>query len=391
VDSAGNTYQGYSSGDTGNPFIGIVKYDTDGNVVWREEYIGSSISGLCIDSNDDVIVSGATSTTPYHQAVMKISPANGAIIWQRNLESGDFGSDRSIDVDSSNNIYAQIFEFGEFFIGTSNIYKLNSSGVLQWQKGGGVDGVEFIIPSGIVVYNDGTVREMYFADSTVISAFDTSTGNYVSNQYTTGRYNMSITLDSSNNEYMCLQSLTTDVLFILKKPANSTSNTWVIRPDPVLHAGAEQDRVSISYDSVNDTVYASIASNGALKIFAFDGSTGSLDWQKQIDYSGQSITMLTLGNKSSKYHDGNIYVSISIGSTTSSRSIVVKFDATGNVADGTYGNFVVSTPTHSFSSITLSWNDVGNFTRTADPTYLTNTTPYSAATPTIIETNTGLG
>lgn len=391
LDSTGNIYQSYNSADSGSPFMGAVKYDTDGSVIWREEYIGSSSSALCVDSNDDVIISGSTTGVPYQQAVIKLNPANGSITWQRNMLTGDFGGDRSIDVDSSNNIYAQIAEIGSFFVGESYTYKLNSSGVLQWQKGGGEDGLEFIIPAGIVVHNDGTVRELYFSDDTVISAFNTSTGNYVSNQFLSGRYRINMLVDSSDNQYIILQSLldASDVLYILKKSASLASNTWVIRSNPVFHSAASQDQPTVAYDSVNDILYAVIRSTSVLKIFAFDGSTGTLYWQKQIARPGQTINLNSLSNKVAKYYNGHLYISASVGATTSSKAVVIKFDASGNVTDGTYGNYVVSTPTNSFSSSSLAWN-TGDYPRIPDPSFATNTTAYTATSPTITETNTGL-
>lgn len=392
VDSNGNVYICYNGNST-SLYAGVAKYDTDGNIIWRTEFSALSAPGIKIDSNDNIIICAGPTTTPNYEAVLKLSSTDGSIIWQRNIISGDFGGAFHLEIDTSDNIYVQVFELTGFFEGVAEVYKFDTNGDLLWGRNSGVDTTEFIQLQGLVAHNDGTIRSLVIYDVfSSIAIFNSTTGNYVSSQraFLTAKFNYD--LDSSSNQYMALQSTNAsfDTLVILKKPADSTTNTWCV--SAVAHSSGSFDVVSTEYDEINDIFYVAVSSPSfsaiGITIYAFDGTAGTLSWQKRITASGSVLTIQNSKN-CLKYSAGFLYLTAIYDDGSSQVAALIKFAADGNVSDGSYGDFTVATPSVSFSSYSLTWNtnDIG---RSTDPSRTTNTTEYSTNAQTLTETFTSL-
>ena len=119
-------------GDTGLVF----KTDASGNIKWQRYLCNNgAFYGITLDSSDNVIVVARSSSGGYAGNVVKYN-SSGVLQWQKRLtNSSHYPNFNSVDVDSSDNIYAtgylQLTSGGN---GTYRplVVKINSSGVLQW-------------------------------------------------------------------------------------------------------------------------------------------------------------------------------------------------------------------------------------------------------------------
>ena len=119
-------------GDTGLVF----KTDASGNVKWQRYLCNNgNFGGITLDSSDNVIVVARSSTGGYAGNVVKYN-SSGVLQWQKRLaNSSHYLNFNSVDVDSSDNIYAT--GYMQLTSGGNGTYrplvaKINSSGVLQW-------------------------------------------------------------------------------------------------------------------------------------------------------------------------------------------------------------------------------------------------------------------
>jgi hypothetical protein len=135
VDNSGNVYVSGYGNSVG--FI-LIKYDTNGNLLWQKGLSSGAVysdnSNLVFDSEQNLYaIFTLTSSPQIHIIKYDLS---GAILWQRKIATLQ-GVNTDIQVDSLNNIYL----FASIYVGASaHIFaKINSSGVLQWQKQFNVD------------------------------------------------------------------------------------------------------------------------------------------------------------------------------------------------------------------------------------------------------------
>jgi uncharacterized delta-60 repeat protein len=163
VDSAGNPHIAgiSSSGGAGAADMLVVKYNTNGTLLWQRALGGVGTDNghaIAVDSSGNVYVTGTTLNQGAGGSDVLIAKYNssGTLLWQRALggSSNDIG--RGIAVDSSGNAYV---------LGSTNsqgaggadilIVKYNTSGTLQWQRTLG--GVSSDNGNGIAVDSSGNV------------------------------------------------------------------------------------------------------------------------------------------------------------------------------------------------------------------------------------------
>lgn len=117
----------------------VHKYADDGSLIWQKQFSSGELFGCAVDGSDNIIVCGriAGSDGSYDGFIAKLN-SSGVIQWQRYLTSTSYGSDYfdSVAVDSNGDIVV----FGQFSpqtYGTLNdflVAKYNSSGTLQWHR-----------------------------------------------------------------------------------------------------------------------------------------------------------------------------------------------------------------------------------------------------------------
>jgi hypothetical protein len=138
VDSTGNIYV-VGDSDRSEMFINVllVKYDTNGNLVWQRTLGGGGNdygSGIAIDRLGNVYVVGDTDSAGGLNGnilIAKYNPA-GTVTWQRTLSTAQWDAGIAITTDVSNNLYITGYmnDTGSgagFFTA-----KYNTSGALQW-------------------------------------------------------------------------------------------------------------------------------------------------------------------------------------------------------------------------------------------------------------------
>lgn len=184
-DSNGNSYIIGANGDDGIPFL--VKYDTYGNIVWQKVFNEAnnyykSGDAVAVDSSNNVYCLVGTDDSVNDVTIFKIT-SSGTVVWQTTITASiaftPYISGPGLAVDSVGNVYASLY-YDNSPDESQTLIKLNSSGVLQWQKvvSGNVDGY----PQGLTVDSSDNIimNGQYALPSTVrnvlLTKFD-SNGN----------------------------------------------------------------------------------------------------------------------------------------------------------------------------------------------------------------------
>lgn len=178
VDSSGNLYVTCFSQSFGivGENIFLIKYDVDGNLLWNVSWETNDMArpyGIILDSNEDIIVTGAivTEVEPYvfsHNVFVLKYNSTGSNLWATiNMTSND-DDGTCIALDSNDDIY--IGGWTNSSSGSMFIQKYSSGGVFQWVSYYGTTTPrEWARANGIVIDNGGNI---YIAGTT-----DNSGGN----------------------------------------------------------------------------------------------------------------------------------------------------------------------------------------------------------------------
>ncbi len=273
-------------------YIGVLKYDSDGNLLWNKTFTTGSGnaegSGVITDSSDNIYVTGYVTNSNEDIFTMKLD-SSGNQIWNATFDGGtDHDRGEGIKLDSSNNVIVTGFQ-GSGADDKSIIIKYNNSGSQIWNitqnfASGAERGTELYLDSSDNIFVTG----FGVSGSTrgLISKFDSS-GNLL--------WNTTYVNGSSSNLY-------DNVL-------DSSSNLY----------------------SVGYTNYG----GNYVGVLMKHNSNGELQWIKNYNTSGSddNIYGITI--------DGgdNLYVTGSIGDGTYNNISVIKFDSSGTeLWNYTYGN-----------------------------------------------------
>ena len=165
VDSSGNVYvNGVQASDTYNGSdYGVIKFDSNGNVLWQKR-IGGYYSDLgfdiALDTNNNVYVCGYQNSDTYglnDYGVIKLD-TNGNLLWQKKIggTGSDMVTENSLTVDGSGNVYVNGYQLsdtnGSYDFG---VVKLDTAGNLLWQKK--IGGISSDKGNGLEVDGDGNV------------------------------------------------------------------------------------------------------------------------------------------------------------------------------------------------------------------------------------------
>lgn len=301
----------------------ITKIDTNGNAIWQKNITLSGVTnfyvtGICVSAG--YLYVQLVNVTNNQTIIAKLD-SSGAIQQQFKINTFTNGP---VFVDTSGNIYSSVAISG----GGGGIIKLNSSGVIQWQR----------------AYNSS------YADCQSINV-DSSGNVYASGLYASGTYSIVVKYDSSGT----LQ--------------------WARR------VSATNGLNSLIFDSLG---YLYVSQSRGTWFAKINTSDGSINWQRNWSYTGGSNfsnSWLNVNENDEIIVNGRFVKSYSIG-------FALKVPSNGTKT-GTYGSFVYSTPSvanasitptqpsisFSVSSVTLSISSstptVGTDTRTVTKTTIT--------------------
>lgn len=114
MDTAGNVFiTGTTALTTSNSAMYTVKYDSGtGNIVWAKTYdfsatLSDSGQGIALDSQGNVIVTGASNNASSNNDIITIKYAggDGALLWERRYNNGGTDVGRSVGVDGADNVF----------------------------------------------------------------------------------------------------------------------------------------------------------------------------------------------------------------------------------------------------------------------------------------------
>ncbi len=192
----------------------LVKYSPTGSLLWQKIWSnGSSISsvgGIAVDSSGSVYVVGQLIMSPctpgYWTGFAVKFDSDGNVQWQESFKGHVDLSPSGIALDSSKNVYISAITYGYGAGGTDMvIFKLNSSGVLQWEKtwgGSGSDGALGIAadPSGNVYVVGSTAS--FGGGGGVLLKIDTSGSTLLFQKILSQVTAYTVALDSLGNIYL---------------------------------------------------------------------------------------------------------------------------------------------------------------------------------------------
>jgi hypothetical protein len=224
----------------------LIKYDSDGNILWSKtgaQYITGDVD---VDSSDNVYVGGSSSNGDGGTYAFRKYDSDGNFIWGKNV-SGSIV--RSIAIDLFDNI----------FIGTwGYLIKYDSDGNILWT----ITSTGYI--SKIAVDSNGNI---YFSDDEAFKKCDTNSNLIWQNTDITSV--RSIVVDSNNNIYIDesakIYKFTSDgelIWIIYPPPHNSIRGAMAIDDEDNIYVGTQYDNNELQvYNSYGALLYTLIGNN----------------------------------------------------------------------------------------------------------------------------------
>ena len=345
TDSSGNIYVGGTAYDTAN-YILLAKYNPFGSLQWQRKIFQNTSSNgrVSVDTSGNIYIVGtANNGTDNYAAILKYN-SSGALQWQRKLShpSGLGFTPNGMATDSSSNVYV-IGTYGTLSFAV--IAKYNSSGVIQWQRRYNVgavtqEGYGVAVDSSLNVYTVG--NNAGFS----INKYDSSGAIQWQRFLDASGSGRSVTVDSSNNIYVCGVGDTNKIL--LARYNSSGVIQW--QRTLVDSASANNAGNFITTDSAGSVYLCGTLWDGSstYMVVAKYNSSGAIQWKRKIQQGGTNglgITVDTSGNlyATGSANDGVGYfftVKLSSdGTTTSGSAFVIMSEspatsATSTVSEG---------------------------------------------------------
>jgi hypothetical protein len=328
TDSSGNVYVcGDGLNSSSGRVASVSKYNSSGTILWQRTITdaystpSSFAYGITVDSSGNVYVCGkGLNASNYNNATVSKYDSSGTIQWQQTFyeTSSSISFFYGISIDSSNNVYV----CGSFN-GTSinSIYKLNSSGIVQWQRS----------------LDDGRTPKIKIV----------------------GFYG--ITIDSSANLYVCgsnLDSSDNGLITICKYNSSGTIQ-W---QRSLTSAGSAPYGAGngIAVDSSANVYVAAQGYNSSNQVIASISkwnSSGTLQWQRTLTDAGSTINTTSTGVSIDS--SGNVFV-VGFGQNSSNQQVISisKWDSSGTIQFQRTITDTYSTPNDRGNGITV--DSLGN-------------------------------
>jgi hypothetical protein len=161
LDSSGNVFvTGKSVGASGFGDYVTLKYSNDGIPVWTNRYHGlaardDGANALAVDSQDDVIVTGASAGGGNQSDCVTIKYSNaGVSLWtNRFVVAGDTAIGNRVQVDASRNVFVSAYTYAHGLV----TLKYSTSGAPVWTNYFGETVNTYAYASGIAIDTNGQV------------------------------------------------------------------------------------------------------------------------------------------------------------------------------------------------------------------------------------------
>jgi hypothetical protein len=339
---------------SGTNNIFVTKYDSSGNVLWAKSAGGSADDyavSVSVDNSGNFYVAGAfksssitfgsttltNSNPPYGELFIVKYDSNGNVLWaQKGANSTSSDGISSVSVDSTGNVYATghfqstSITFGSTTLTNNNapnqdvfIVKYDASGNVLWAKSFG-----------------GTSNEIGNTLATDASGNLFISGIFASSSITIGSTTLTNAYSGTNDAFFAKYDASGNVLWA--KSAGSSADDYSVsvsvdNSGNSFIAGAFKSS-SITFGST--TLTNSNPPYGELFIVKYD-SNGNVLWAQKgaNSTSSDGISSVSVDSTGNVYATGHFQsTSITFGSTTLTNNnasnqdvFIVKYDASGNV------------------------------------------------------------
>jgi len=350
----------------------LLKFEADGSISWNKTFEGSGptyFRGIASDYSGGIWTAGLESGSGTSMATLNKYSSSGSLQLQKTYgpTSSQYVYFNNITIDSSNNIYASgpmttgsvQFNYG------AGIVKLNSSGVLQWQKTVVASGSNTckspVDGSGnsFLIYSTST------SNSTLTAIKLNSSGSVVWQKGISGLgyvYGRNSFVDSSGNLYISFAtsaySSGSDVGPAIVKLNSSGVVQWCRTLNFLLKNYTDNVAVNDAGDVYVSYVTKAVSGDQDIKIIKYN-SSGSLQWQRSL---GSSAAENMQFNSLALDKNDNVLVSFDTdvtGSGVNSTAAYVKLPPDGS-GTGTYGSFVYAASSYTSTTRSVSSSNVSN-------------------------------
>ncbi len=283
----------------------IIKYSSDGNLLWSRTFPYSHYLGVATDNNNNIYVSGFTDSASIiwennpNFLLVKYGP-NGNLVWTRTYEGPGNNLDIAlyIGLDNNNNIYLGGYSYNGSDYTTTDIalLKYNTNGNLQWLRrydgpGHSLDEIYSMnVNSNGDVCIAGNVKNVYPGSDLSLLKYNSNGDllfvnlyNGPGNKYDGAR---DIKVDPAGNIYICglvtVSQTDYDWDYITLKYNSSGTILWNKTYNGIGNAG--DYATNITYD-VNGSVYVLGVTwktpNYDLTTLKYD-LNGNLEWTQNL-------------------------------------------------------------------------------------------------------------
>lgn len=389
-DSSNNVYllnEDTSPGNTSR--FSLAKFDADGSLIWQKVTQSGAATlyphGVAVDPSDSVYMCGFRNglNAGSGQYVVKLN-SSGVKQWE-SFFGGSTGSEDvalSVDFDSSGNVYVTGTIDGQTnnTDGSASIVKINSSGVIQWERCSferfGLAEFRGIVTKSSASYVCGS--QYVNGQATFGLAASYSNAGTVQWQYIlNGNHPLDVAhgidADSSGNSYIAMttvdQANTSSTGMSLIKLNSSGALQW---QRIIVTSSGDLEARDVALDS-NGNLYlcgfqTGVSGQNDNMVIAKYNSSGTLQWQKilQSNYDVGGGSGDAQGAGVAVDSNDNVYFSGSVVSGLNDRSALLFKPPTNGSATGIYSRFTYSTSTFTEKAggITVGSASFTNFTPT---------------------------
>ena len=214
VDRSGSIYViGRSSSYAGHLNVLLLKFDSNGNMLWQKTWGGTFDNfgrGVAVDGSGNIYVTGDTDSFGFSRDVFLLKfNSTGSLLWQKTWGGTSYDLGEGVAVDSLGNIYVTgtTWSFGA---GGADILllKFDTSGALVWQKtwGGAIDdfGYDVAVDSSENIYVTGYTDSPATGNYALLLKFNSTASLLWQRTWGGSNYNSGygVALDAAGNVYV---------------------------------------------------------------------------------------------------------------------------------------------------------------------------------------------